>query len=150
MVAVWTTPLDRTDSRYAALGSDNVLEASVVTFEHPWILSLLILPVAFAIWSWKFAPSRIGLVLKALMLAAVVLALAEPRIDVQESKIAAVVLVDTSAGLSNADLARASEIATNIEKSRGRHWVRVIPFSRGGRPVGDGELNKTWKLRHTA
>src|SRR5262245_4712865 len=84
------------------------------------------------------------------MFAAVILALAEPRIDIQDSKVATVVLVDTSAGLSSADLARASEIATNIERARGRHWVRIVPFARGGRPVGDGEFDKTWKLRHTA
>lgn len=121
-----------------------------MSFEHSWILAFLVLPVAFAVVSWKSAPNRLSLVLKALMLAAVVLALAEPRVDVWETKVAAVVLVDTSAGLSSADLAKASELATDIEKARGRHWVRVIPFARGGRPVGDGEFKKIWQLRHTA
>ena len=121
-----------------------------MTFDHPWLLLLLVLPAAFAAAGFRSTPSRLGLLLKTLMFAAVVLALAEPQIDIQDSKVATIVLVDTSAGVSSADLVRASEIATAIERARGRHWVRVIPFARGGRPLGDGESDKTWRFRHTA
>jgi hypothetical protein len=115
------------------------VESGIVTFEHPLLLLLLVFPAAFAAWYWRSTQQRVALILKSLMLAAVVLALAEPRVDVWETKVATVVLVDTSAGVSSADLARASEIANKIDKAKGRHWVRVVPFARGGRPVGDGE-----------
>ncbi len=49
---------------------------------------------------------------------------------------AVAVLVDTSASVSPQDLARASEFASALDKARGRHWVRVLPFARSVRDLG--------------
>lgn len=121
-----------------------------MTFDRAWVLFFLVVPAAFAVIGWRSTQQRLALILKSLMLTAVVLALAEPRMEVWETKVATIVLVDTSAGLSPEDLQRASEIANQIERARGRHWVRVVPFARGGRASVDGEFDKGWKLRHTA
>ncbi len=39
-------------------------------------------------------------------------------------------LADTSASVSPDDLQRESDFADRLEKARGRHWTRVIPFAR--------------------
>ncbi|MBI3682220.1 MAG: VWA domain-containing protein [Acidobacteria bacterium] len=64
-----------------------------------------------------------------------------------ETKMAVAVLVDTSASVPQEDLARASELANAIEKARGRHWVRVIPFARSTRPAEPGERVRGWQLK---
>ena len=58
---------------------------------------------------------RIALLLKAGGLTAVLLALSEPRITVYETKVAAAILVDTSASVTPQDLAHASDLATQME-----------------------------------
>ncbi|MEX2261791.1 MAG: VWA domain-containing protein [Bryobacteraceae bacterium] len=122
-----------------------------MTFERAWVLLLCWLPLAWAAWDWRRSPRRTALVLKALALAAVLLALAEPRLTVFESKVAVALLVDTSASVSPADLTRASDLATRIERNRGRHWTRVIPFARSARNTLPDEISRTnWKLQHTS
>jgi len=61
------------------------------------------------------------------------------------------VLADTSASVSAQDLATESSIATQVERARGRHWTRIVPFAHGTRATSPGERSKDgWKLRHTA
>lgn len=121
-----------------------------MTFERSWVLIFLLLPVAFAWWNWRIAPARLNLILKAAMLAATVLALAEPRIDVAETKVAVVVLADTSLGLSPEDLARESELIARMHASRRRHWVRVVPFARTPRELSPAEAGRTWNLSYSS
>ncbi len=52
---------------------------------------------------------------------------------------AVAVLVDTSASVSPQDLARASQFAAALDKARGRHWIRVLPFARSVRDLAAGE-----------
>ena len=52
---------------------------------------------------------------------------------------AVAVLVDTSSSVSPQDLARASEFASALDKARGRHWVRVLPFARSVRDLAASE-----------
>ena len=94
--------------------------------------------------------AAIALVLKAAGLAAVLIALAEPRLTVHEPKVAAAILVDTSASVTPQDLARASDLATQIEAARGRRWTRVIPFARSARNTAPEERGKAWSLKYTA
>ncbi len=121
-----------------------------MTFDRSWVLLLTILPIAWAIVYWRRTPQRIGLLLKAAALIAILAAIAEPRLTLPESKVAAAVLVDTSASISPSDLARASEIATKIDNARGRHWMRVIPFARSSRQPGSTEFNRKWTLQQTS
>src|SRR5262249_51491272 len=66
------------------------------------------------------------------------------------TKVAVAVLVDTSASVTTQDLTRASAVATDIERHRGRNWTRVIPFARETRNPDQQEHPKGWVLRHTA
>ena len=121
-----------------------------MTFEHGFVLLFLLLPLAFAIWQWRAGAPKRGILLKAFCFAAVILALAEPRITVNETKVAVAVLVDTSASVSPADLQRASELAGSLQAAKGRHWMRVIPFARGSRELSSAETRGGWNLQRTS
>src|SRR5271166_1142503 len=98
-----------------------------MTFDRVWVLAIAWLPLAWLVFEWRRTSRRVALVLKALSLVAILLALAEPRLDVSETKVAVAVLVDTSASVSETDLQRASQVANAIADAKGRHWMRVIP-----------------------
>ena len=121
-----------------------------MTFGHAWVLLIAWLPALWVLREWRESARRTALVLKAAGLAAVLLALAEPRLVVQESKVAAAILVDTSASVTPQDLSHASDLATQIEASRGRRWSRVIPFARAARNAAPEEGGRTWRLKYTS
>ena len=121
-----------------------------MTFDRAWVLALAWLPLAWMLFEWRRTSRRLGLALKALSLVAIFVALAEPRLNIFETKVAVAVLVDTSASVTPADLEHASRIASNIADERGRHWMRIIPFARATRQLGRNEDQKPWKLLPTA
>lgn len=121
-----------------------------MSFQHGWVLLLVWTPALWVYWEWRSSARRVALILKAAGLAAVLLALAEPRMTVFESKVAAAILVDTSASVTSQDLKRASDLATQIEAERGRRWTRVIPFARTARNSVPEERGEAWKLQYTA
>ena len=114
-----------------------------MTFERPWVLLFLALPAAWALFQWRASglvkQGRLRLVLKALALVAVVAALAEPRVQSTESKLAVAALVDTSASISAADLERANGLVKQLNNESGRHEFRVVPFARNARLRQAGE-----------
>ncbi|HUA18329.1 MAG TPA: VWA domain-containing protein [Bryobacteraceae bacterium] len=119
-----------------------------MTFEHGWVLVFVLLPLAWAAFEMRRTRRTVGLILKALAFVAIILALAEPRITLPQTKMAVAVLVDTSASVSPQDLARASELAAAIDKARGRHRVRVLPFARSVRDLMPAE--RGWRFQSTA
>src|ERR1035437_2027875 len=122
-----------------------------MTFDHPWALLALLLPLGWAAWEWRETARRLALGLKAAAFVCIVLALSGPRVVVYQTKVAVAVLADTSASVSPQDLARESAIANQVERGAGRHWTRVIPFARNTRLVSLEEKSKDgWQLRHTA
>jgi len=122
-----------------------------MTFEHPSFLLLLLLPAAWVVWEWKNSTRHAALVLKAAALAAILAALAMPRLVVYQSKVAVALLADTSASVTAADLGAESAFADQAERARGRHWFKVIPFARTTRNAAPEERpNGKWQLRHTA
>lgn len=121
-----------------------------MTMEREWILLVAWLPLAWAVWAWPRTARRAVLLLKAAAFTLILLALAQPRLDYQESKVAVAVLADTSASVSPADLERASALATAIEAARGSHWTKVIPFATATRPARREERAGRWRLQATA
>src|SRR5262245_19463358 len=115
-----------------------------MTFGHAWVLLFAWLPALWVFFEWRDSARRVALSLKAAGLAAVLIALAEPRLAIYETKVAAAILVDTSASVSPQDLARESDLATRIEAARGRRWSRVIPFARATRNTAAEERAKSW------
>ena len=122
-----------------------------MSFEHPWALLLLLLPLGWLAWEWRASSRRTALVLKATVFALVAFAIAQPSIVVFESKVAVAMLADTSASVSPDDLQRESGYADRVEKARGRNWSRVIPFARSTRDAMIAEHPKNkWQLRFTS
>lgn len=114
-----------------------------MTYERGWVLLLLALPVAWVIYQWRasalVAQGHLRLLLKALAVAAVIVALSEPRVESTESKLAVAALVDTSASVTSADLERANQLVKQLGNESGRHDLRVIPFARNARLRATGE-----------
>ena len=124
-----------------------------MSFERAWVLLLLAAPVTWAALLLRLTAldrkQQIGLFLKALALASVIIAVAEPRMTVAETRSAVAVLVDTSASISAADLERASIYVSQLEAVRGRNWMRVMPFARQTRPPDPTERAPSWKFQHS-
>ena len=106
-----------------------------MTFERAWVLVFLLLPLGWALFEWRRTRRVTALLLKTLSFFAIILALAEPTMTVPQTKMAVAVLVDTSASVAPQDLARASEFAAALNKARGRHWIRILPFARSVRDL---------------
>ena len=122
-----------------------------MTFDRPWGLMLVLLPLAWVAWEWRLSGRRTALMLKAGTFLAIALAFAMPRITVYETKVGVAILADTSASISPEDLKTESTFADRVESARGRHWTRVIPFARVTRNTALNERTKDgWALRHTA
>ena len=120
-----------------------------MSFERPWFLLAALIPLAWLAWEWRKGRQRTSLTLKALSFCCILLALAEPSMVTSETKMAVSVLVDTSQSISDEGLARASAVANQIQKQRGRNWVKVIPFARNSRRETALELAKGYDFKHS-
>ncbi len=117
-----------------------------MTFAHPLFLFLLVLPLAWAVYSFRGTSRRWGLCLKAASLMAILVALSEPVLTVPETKTATVVLVDTSASIRPDDLQHASDFVRAAASAKGRNWMRVIPFARHTRELRPDEASGSFHL----
>src|ERR1700690_1364395 len=121
-----------------------------MSFDRTWVLAIAWLPLAWTYWQWPRTSRKLGLALKAATFTLILLALAEPRLNITTTKMAVGVLVDTSASVSPADLQKAARIAADIDGSRGSNAMRVIPFARSTRVADVSEAEKPWRLRMTS
>ena len=121
-----------------------------MTFDRAWVLAIAWLPLAWAYYEWRRSARKLGLALKAAVFTLILLALAEPRLNISTTRLAVGVLVDTSASVSPADLTRASRIAADIDSSRGGNTMRVIPFARSSRVAEPSEDQRPWNLHSTS
>lgn len=121
-----------------------------MTFQREWVLIFLLLPLGWMFYEWHRTRRLAGLILKTLTFVAIVLALAEPTLTVPQTKMGVAVLVDTSSSISPQDLARASKFAAGLDKARGRHWLRVLPFARSVRDLTPAEARGSFHLEPTA
>ena len=111
-----------------------------MTFLHPWLLLLALFPFLWVAYSWRLSMRRLPLALKGLSLAAILVALAQPVVTLPERRTGVVVLVDTSRSISPSDLTRAASIARQIDRHKGRNWVRIVPFDSRTRPLAPQDL----------
>ncbi len=112
-----------------------------MTFVHPWVLLLVPLPMFWLAYSWRSVTRHLTFILKALSLAAILLAFAEPTITLPQTKTGAVILVDTSTSITRDDLARASSMVAEMARHKHGNWMRVIPFARDTRRIRPDELS---------
>ncbi len=121
-----------------------------MTFLRAWVLLFALIPVGWVAWEWRRSSRRLAMCLKAGSLVLVICALAEPRLNFNDTKIAVAALVDTSASVSAQDLANASDLANRMEKKRGSNVLRVIPFAKTTRIPSPQESAAGWKLARTS
>ena len=117
-----------------------------MNFAHPWLLLLLLLPAAWALYEWRRTARPLALGMKAGTFALILLALAQPSISVPTTKLALGVMVDTSASIPPQDLQRASQIVSSLDSGRGSNAMRVVPFARSTRITQASENERPWKL----
>ncbi len=110
-----------------------------MTFLHLWVLSLLVPAALWVLWEWTRTERRFALLLKALLLAAVVIALAQPKLAVFEKKVALGLLADTSASIPLDDLRKESELIGRVNAARGQNSLHVIPFAAQTRSLRPDE-----------
>jgi uncharacterized membrane protein/uncharacterized protein YegL len=110
-----------------------------MSFERLWALILLPLPLAWLAWEWRRQVRHVPLILKTLMAISVILALSEPVLDSRDRKVALAALVDTSASLSDADLAREATVLQQLQSVRGSNRLDIIPFARTPRALSTAE-----------
>jgi Mg-chelatase subunit ChlD len=99
-----------------------------MTFGQQWVLLLLAALPVWVWWEWSRSLRRAGIVLKALVFALIILALAEPQMAVSEQRMAVGMLADVSASVPAAQLERERGLAQQMESARGRNLFRVIAF----------------------
>ncbi len=121
-----------------------------MSFTRWWPLVACIAPLVWMAWSWRSTVRKTGLLLKGGMVLAILLALSEPVLRINETKMAVAVLVDTSASVPPEDLSKAAALVQDILRQRGRHWVKVLPFARATRDLSPKESLKPVRLAHTA
>ncbi|MCC6262258.1 MAG: VWA domain-containing protein [Bryobacterales bacterium] len=103
-----------------------------MVFEHPWVL-LLLLPLAGWVWFESRQGKRIPhLLLRSLVFALILLALASPVWELPDSTVRVVALADVSESVGEAGMARERQILSALE-AEGGSSLRVIPF--GSRPL---------------
>jgi Ca-activated chloride channel homolog len=117
-----------------------------------WLALLAAATLVLEWFRYDAAPPRrpVAMALKAATLLAILAALIVPPLKVAETKMAVAVLADTSASVSDADLARESSLVKAIEGARGRHRTVIVPFARATRETALDEYASGWRLRHTA
>jgi len=120
-----------------------------MSFDRAWVLVLALAPAVWAAREWRATVRRGALILKAAAFVAIILALAQPRLTFFDTKVAVAILADTSRSVTEQDLQRASDIASQLERARGRHWTKVIPFARSTRKLLAPEHGKSWNLQYT-
>jgi Ca-activated chloride channel homolog len=121
-----------------------------MTFVHPWALLLVPLPLLWLAYFWRRVTRHLTLILKALSLAAILLALAEPTVTLPETKTGTVVLVDASASITRDDLARASAMVDQMARHKHRNWMTVVPFARETRSIRPEEISAGLHLVNTS
>jgi uncharacterized membrane protein/uncharacterized protein YegL len=119
-----------------------------MTFERLWVLTLLLLPFGWLAFEWRRQVRRTPLLLKTAMIAAVIIALAEPVLEYKDRKVALAVLADTSESIAPEDLARESTLLSQIQSAKGSNRIDIIPFARTPRSLSPAEAS--FNLQRTA
>jgi uncharacterized protein YegL len=109
-------------------------------FGQAWALWLLPLLAGFAFWQLRRGLSSVRVGLFSAGLAAAVLAVADPKLIVNETRMAVAVLVDSSLSAGE-QRTQASRVASAIASARGRNDVKIIPFDRTPREARAKELD---------
>jgi Ca-activated chloride channel family protein len=119
-----------------------------MTFERPWLLFLLIVPLLWMIRNWRRSSRPSSFAVKTLCVCVLVLAATKPTLVFRSSRMAVAVLADTSASISDQGLKHESALIHEMEVARGEHMLRVIQFAQSARIAGKTRI-ESWNLART-
>ena len=121
----------------------------MMSFAHPLMLFLLILPLTWMllIWSGRLRRGSWWLIAS---LTAIVLATSKPQFILRNSIVALTLLADTSSSISDSDLKKELDFIHKIEQVRGKNAFRVIPFAQIPGDTEDTKRIKSWSPTHAA
>ena len=101
-----------------------------MTFGRPiFFVLLLAIPI---LWIWarqKSRPVRLSFILKSVGYAALVIALADPRMELPVRRVAVTMLVDTSASMPRESIQRSERLLREIVARRSNAEIRLITFA---------------------
>ncbi len=100
-----------------------------MTYGAGWAFLLLVPLVAWCAWEWKRTPRRLGLLLKALALAFVCLALAQPQWRIRETHTAVAVLRDASQSIPDEQRGQQEDFLRMARRSSSGHTLRELEFA---------------------
>jgi hypothetical protein len=104
-----------------------------MTLDRPWLALLTVLPLLWILFEWRRGAHRIGSLLKGLAIAAVLLALAEPRLEFPRPKWPPCCWWTHRPAYPPLTWSVRPSSPGRVERARGRNWTRVIPFARAVR-----------------
>ena len=116
-----------------------------MSLQFGWPALLLIPLLAWCAWEWRHSPRRLGLLLKALALAAVCLALARPQWRIRETYTAVAVLRDASQSIPDDQRGQQDAFLARARAAEGGNTLREMEF--GAFPLR--ELQDTEAARST-
>ena len=99
-----------------------------MTLQATWPLFLLIPLAVWLAWEWSSSPRRLGLLLKALALAAVCLALARPHWRILETYSAVAILSDASASIPEGQRSQQQAYRQRARAAGAGHTLRELEF----------------------
>ena len=120
-----------------------------MSFVRPEALLLLILPVAWAVWESRKTDRWIGLGLKALAIALILLALAEPEWTRRTRRLAVAALLDESSSIPAAQLEQMQGWLTELRSAAGGAELRALSFAEASRRGGPERNEEIALLRGT-
>ena len=115
-----------------------------MTILHPLFLLLAVVPLLWAGYQFRHTAHRRNLLLKALAFSAIGLALSEPQLNFNGTRVAVAALVDTSASTSPRDLDAANSLLNSFEKGKSSNSLQVISFAR--KPATAARSAQGWSL----
>ena len=112
-----------------------------MSFNHPAMLFLLALPIAWAAWESRRTHRWVGLALHALAIALVIIALAEPQWTHSTRMLAVAALVDDSSSIPSAQVEQQRAWLADLRAAGGGAELRPLTFAetvqRGAPDSGD-------------
>ena len=118
-----------------------------MTLETSWPLLLLIPLLAWAAREWAHSPRRLGLLLKALALAAVCVALCRPQWRIAETYAAVAILSDASASIPEEQRGQQEAFLQRARAAGAGHTLRELEFGKlPVRQLRDSEASRSTNL----
>ncbi|HEX4773485.1 MAG TPA: VWA domain-containing protein [Bryobacteraceae bacterium] len=112
------------------------------------IAAAILLAIEWTLFSRR--PGFLRIALKIAAAAMLVAALFSPVVQLPQTKVATVALVDTSASIGGRDLARATQVIQQVAAHRGSNLLTVVPFAAEPQQSQTPEGAQLLKISHSS